>query len=279
MERNSSPASPTTRTRRRITLTGLPDAPGTAAAIFEPARRSEHQCRHDRAELAERGRESELTFTVPAASLAQASTCSKKRKAAIGFDDHRPPTPRHEAQRRRRRHAHQSRRRREDVRDPGRAQDQHPRHHHQRDQGLGADPRRTIPSSPSACSTPPTGSTRRMQRTRSRHGAGSASLACGLTTQQPSATTGSPADEARHRLPRLRGRGAGRRDELDLGAPSRLRSVQCRRVRRDRLRSDDARSARHRDRRDEEAHRQAVRRQPDHHAPDALRADRRLRAA
>ena len=37
--------------------------------------------------------------------------------------------------------------------------------------------------------------------------------------------------------------------------------------------------ARHRDRRDQEAHRQAVRRQSDHHAPAAVRADRRLRQA
>ena len=87
------------------------------------------------------------------------------------------------------------------------------------------------------------------------------------------------ADEARHRFPRLRGRDARRGDELDFGAQPRLRALQCRRVRGDRLRGDDARPARHRDRRDEEAHAKAVRRQPHHHAPDDLRADRRLRAA
>ncbi len=39
-----------------------------------------------------------------------------------------------------------------------------------------------------------------------------------------------PADEARHRLPRLRGRHPRRRDELDLRAQPRLGFVQCRRA-------------------------------------------------
>ena len=62
-------------------------------------------------------------------------------------------------------------------------------------------------------------------------------------------------------------------------AQPRLRHLQRRRLRRDRLRRDEPRAARHRDRRDQGAHRPAVRRQPHHHAPAAERADRRLRQA
>jgi aspartate kinase len=68
----------------RITLTGLPDSPGTAASIFSP--------------LAEAGinvdmivqsvpwsERSDLTFTVPAASLPQAADVLEKHKEAIGY--------------------------------------------------------------------------------------------------------------------------------------------------------------------------------------------------
>jgi len=70
----------------RITLTGLPDSPGTAASIFSP--------------LAEAGinvdmivqsvpwsARSDLTFTVPAASLPQAADVLEKRKDSIGYQD------------------------------------------------------------------------------------------------------------------------------------------------------------------------------------------------
>ena len=58
------------------------------------------------------------------------------------------------------------------------------------------------------------------------------------------------ADAPRHRVPRLRHRDHGRRDELDLRAPSGLGHLQRRRLRGDRLRGDVARIARHRNRRD-----------------------------
>jgi len=70
----------------RISLTGLPDSPGTAASIFSP--------------LAEAGinvdmivqsvpwsARSDLTFTVPAASLAQAADVLEKNRERIGFQD------------------------------------------------------------------------------------------------------------------------------------------------------------------------------------------------
>jgi aspartate kinase len=70
----------------RITLTGLPDSPGTAASIFSP--------------LAEAGinvdmivqsvpwsARSDLTFTVPAASLPQAADVLEKSKEAIGYEE------------------------------------------------------------------------------------------------------------------------------------------------------------------------------------------------
>ncbi|CAA9502546.1 MAG: Enoyl-[acyl-carrier-protein] reductase [FMN], partial [uncultured Sphingomonadaceae bacterium] len=82
---------------------------------------------------------------------------------------------------------------------------------------------------------------------------------------------------ARHRLPWLPSRADGRRDELGVRAPPRRRDLERGCLRCARLRGYDARAARQRDQGDQGAHRAAVRRQPDHHAPAALRADRRLR--
>jgi hypothetical protein len=126
---------------------------------------------------------------------------------------------------------------------------------------------RIIRSSPCACSTPPTGSTtreRRHERADQHH--------------QHRPRPPSPPDEPRRRLPRLRRRDDGRRDELDFGAPPGFRDIERRRLRRDRLRGDDPGLARHGNRRDPRAHRPAVRRQSDHHAPAIDRADRGLRA-
>ena len=53
--RPSSRGSPTTAARRKVTVVGVPDKPGEAAAIFRARRRRRDQHRHDRAERLGRG--------------------------------------------------------------------------------------------------------------------------------------------------------------------------------------------------------------------------------
>ena len=69
-----------------VTLTGLPDKPGTVAAIFAPL--AEANINVDMIiQIAPRaGEKSELTFTVPKASLDHTVAELEKVKAAIGFD-------------------------------------------------------------------------------------------------------------------------------------------------------------------------------------------------
>jgi aspartate kinase len=68
-----------------VTLTGLPDKPGTVAAIFSPL--ADANINVDMIiQIAPRaGEESELTFTVPKASLDHAVAELEKVKGAIGF--------------------------------------------------------------------------------------------------------------------------------------------------------------------------------------------------
>jgi aspartate kinase len=70
----------------RITLTGLPDKPGTVAAIFAPLARGNINVDMIVQSGAGTGRLSTLTFTVPRASLAHAVAELEKAKEAIGFD-------------------------------------------------------------------------------------------------------------------------------------------------------------------------------------------------
>jgi aspartate kinase len=68
----------------RITLTGLPDRPGTVAAIFAPLARANIIV--DMIVQSGRiGEVSDLTFTVPTASLSQAVAELEKAKDVIGF--------------------------------------------------------------------------------------------------------------------------------------------------------------------------------------------------
>jgi aspartate kinase len=69
-----------------VTLTGLPDKPGIVAAIFGPL--AEANVNVDMiVQIAPRaGEKSELTFTVPKASLAHAVAELEKVKPQIGFD-------------------------------------------------------------------------------------------------------------------------------------------------------------------------------------------------
>jgi aspartate kinase len=70
----------------RITLTGLPDKPGTVAAIFAPLARAGVNVDMIVQSGAGTGAPSDLTFTVPTASLTHAVAELEKAKAQIGFD-------------------------------------------------------------------------------------------------------------------------------------------------------------------------------------------------
>jgi uridylate kinase len=117
----------------RLTLTGLPEAPGD----LRRARRGPHQLRHDRAGLPKRGdlHRPRRRFGAGGGPVGEGQGRDRlcrarhRRGRLQGLD-------------RRRRHPLRPRHRGADVRDPGRTQDRHPRHRHLRDQGLGADPGR-----------------------------------------------------------------------------------------------------------------------------------------
>ena len=70
----------------RVTLIGLPDKPGTVAAIFAPLAKAGIIVDMIVQSGAGTGAPSDLTFTVPTASLAHAVAELEKAKAAIGFD-------------------------------------------------------------------------------------------------------------------------------------------------------------------------------------------------
>ena len=127
------------------------------------ARRGEHQRRHDRPERPRHGAAERSHLHRPD-SLAR--PCRRRaRKGARGDPVRRNPD-RHqcrESQRGRHRHALQRGHRRQDVRDAGRARDQHPCHLDIGDQGLGAGRARNIPSSRFACFTARSVSTRTRQ--------------------------------------------------------------------------------------------------------------------
>src|SRR4051794_22477339 len=70
----------------RVTLTGLPDKPGTVAAIFAPLAKANINVDMIVQSGAGTGKSSTLTFTIPTASLAPAAAELEKARDAIGFD-------------------------------------------------------------------------------------------------------------------------------------------------------------------------------------------------
>ena len=70
----------------RVTLTGLPDRPGTVAAIFAPLAEANINVDMIVQSGAGTGKESTLTFTVPTAALAHAVAELERAKEAIGFE-------------------------------------------------------------------------------------------------------------------------------------------------------------------------------------------------
>jgi aspartate kinase len=69
----------------RITLTGIPDQPGTAAAIFSPL--AEAGINYDMIveSVPRAGQAADITFTVPRATLAQATDVLAKERERIGY--------------------------------------------------------------------------------------------------------------------------------------------------------------------------------------------------
>jgi aspartate kinase len=71
----------------RITLAGLPDTPGTAASIFTPLAEAGINVDMIVQSVPRAGERSDLTFTVPSASLAHAADVLEKSKDIIGFSE------------------------------------------------------------------------------------------------------------------------------------------------------------------------------------------------
>ena len=85
MERNQIAGIAADRNEARVTLTGVPDQPGTVAQVITPL--AEAGILFDmivHAATPDSG-SSDLTFTVPRASLAQAMAVIEKRKTDIGY--------------------------------------------------------------------------------------------------------------------------------------------------------------------------------------------------
>ncbi|HEX8442225.1 MAG TPA: aspartate kinase [Allosphingosinicella sp.] len=71
----------------RVTLTGLPDRPSTVAAIFAPLADANINVDMIVQSVPRRGEVSDLTFTVPTASLVQSVEALKSAQEAIGFSE------------------------------------------------------------------------------------------------------------------------------------------------------------------------------------------------
>ncbi|HEX5181764.1 MAG TPA: aspartate kinase [Allosphingosinicella sp.] len=71
----------------RVTLTGVPDRPGAVAAIFTPLAEANVNVDMIVQSVPRAGQSSDLTFTVPTASLAQSRDILEKVREAAGFDE------------------------------------------------------------------------------------------------------------------------------------------------------------------------------------------------
>jgi aspartokinase len=128
MERNLVTGIAYDKNEARVTLTGLPDKPGTVAEIFAPLAEANINVDMIVQSVPRAGEPSTLTFTVPTASLVHSVEALKERKR----DRLRGDPDRHrcrESQRGRRRDALQCGHCRPDVPHTCRSRHQHHRHH------------------------------------------------------------------------------------------------------------------------------------------------------
>ena len=87
MERNVITGIAHDKNEAMVTLTGLPDTPGTVAAIFAPLAEANINVDMIVQSVPRAGEPSVLTFTVPTASLAHTVAELNKARAKIGFDE------------------------------------------------------------------------------------------------------------------------------------------------------------------------------------------------
>jgi aspartate kinase len=85
MERNLIAGIAADRNEARMTLTGVPDQPGTVAAVIGPIAEAGIQVDMIVHAATPNTGSSDLTFTVPRASLSQAMAVIEQRKEAIGY--------------------------------------------------------------------------------------------------------------------------------------------------------------------------------------------------
>ncbi|HEX9947176.1 MAG TPA: aspartate kinase [Allosphingosinicella sp.] len=71
----------------RVTLVGMPDRPGAVAAVFAPLAAGSINVDMIVQSVSRAGQKSDLTFTVPTASLVQSRDILEKAREAIGFDE------------------------------------------------------------------------------------------------------------------------------------------------------------------------------------------------
>ncbi len=86
MERNLIAGIAADRNEARITLTGVPDKPGTVAQVITPIAEASIQVDMIVHAATPDTGASDLTFTVPRASLAQAMAVIEGRKGEVGYD-------------------------------------------------------------------------------------------------------------------------------------------------------------------------------------------------
>ena len=126
----------------QISVRQIEDKPGVAASIFGPLAEANINVDMIVQNVSEDGATTDLTFTVPASDYVRARDTITSGQ---GPDRLCPARQRHRRRQGlgdRQRHAQPCRRRRQGVRRAGRAQHQHPRHHHLGNQIFGADRRR-----------------------------------------------------------------------------------------------------------------------------------------
>ncbi|MDV3257010.1 MAG: aspartate kinase [Sphingomonas sp.] len=87
MERNVITGIALDRNESMVTLTGLPDRPGTVAAIFAPLAAAGINVDMIVQSVPRPGEKSVLTFTVPGPSLAHSVAALNKAREEIGFDE------------------------------------------------------------------------------------------------------------------------------------------------------------------------------------------------
>jgi len=87
MERNVITGIAYDKNEARVTLTGIPDRPGVVAAVFGPLAEANINVDMIVQNIPRPGEASDLTFTVPTASLAHAAAELEKIRGEIGFTE------------------------------------------------------------------------------------------------------------------------------------------------------------------------------------------------